>query len=126
MYEGINAAKIGKRFGEIGVAIQSYTEAHRYNVVRQWGGHGIGRDLHEQPSVPHIGPANQGVRIKPGMIFTIEPMINMGAADCHTLESDGWTVVTNDNSLSSQFEHTIVITKDGAEILSPWHLTMGQ
>jgi methionyl aminopeptidase len=86
-------------------------------VVREWGGHGIGKNLHEAPSVPHTGPAGEGPRLRPGMVFTIEPMINAGKADCRMLP-DGWTVVTKDGSLSAQFEHTIAITEKGPEILS--------
>lgn len=119
LYHGIAAAQVGNRLGDIGQAIQSHAEAHGYSVVREWGGHGIGRNLHEPPSVPHTGPAHTGLRLRPGMVFTIEPMINAGAADCHLL-ADGWTVVTNDDALSAQFEHTIAITRDGPIILSPW------
>lgn len=124
MDKGIAAAKIGRRLGEIGVAVQKHANAHGYSVVREWGGHGIGRELHEGPSIPHTGPKAQGVRMKPGMVFTIEPMINEGDPDCVMLEEDGWTVVTADGSLSAQFEHTIAITRNGPVILSPWHETM--
>lgn len=120
MWQGIEASQVGNRLGDIGQAIQDHAEAHGYSVVREWGGHGIGRDLHEAPSVPHTGPANYGMRLRPGMVFTVEPMINAGSADCHLL-ADGWTVVTNDGQLSAQFEHTLVVTKSGPEILSPWH-----
>ena len=125
MYKGIEAAKVGNRFGDIGVAIQKHAITNGYSVVREWGGHGIGRNLHEQPSVPHIGPREQGPRIKPGMVFTVEPMINVGDPDCHMLP-DGWTVVTDDNKLSAQFEHTIAITRKGPIILSPWHETLAK
>lgn len=120
LYQGIAAAQPGNRLGDIGMAIQAHAEQHGYSVVREWGGHGIGRNLHEPPSVPHTGPANRGLRLRPGMVFTIEPMINAGQPDCHLL-ADGWTVVTDDSSLSAQFEHTIAITRDGPVILSPWH-----
>ncbi|MCO5194041.1 MAG: type I methionyl aminopeptidase [Anaerolineae bacterium] len=120
MWQGIEASQIGNRLGDIGQAIQNHAEAHGYSVVKEWGGHGIGRDLHESPSVPHNGPAEYGMRLRPGMVFTVEPMINAGSADCH-LTADGWTVVTNDNQLSAQFEHTIAITTNGPEVLSPWH-----
>ena len=125
MYKGIEAAQVGKRLGAIGVAIEKHANAHGYSVVREWGGHGIGRNLHEPPSVPHTGPAAQGVRMRPGMVFTVEPMINIGQSACHMLD-DGWTVVTNDGTLSAQFEHTIAITSKGPEILSPWHITMNE
>ncbi len=124
MDKGIAAARVGRRLGEIGVAVQKHANTHGYSVVREWGGHGLGKELHEGPSVPHTGPKAQGTRIKPGMVFTIEPMINAGAADCLLMEDDGWTVVTADGSLSAQFEHTIAITREGPVILSPWHETM--
>lgn len=117
VYLGIEAAQPGTRLTDIGAAIQAHAEKHGYSVVREWGGHGVGRSLHEEPSVPHIGPAGRGPRLRPGMVFTIEPMINAGTAGCR-LMSDGWTVVTNDGALSAQFEHTIAITADGPEILS--------
>ncbi len=114
---GIAAAQPGHHFGDIGAAIQAYAEGQGFSVVREWGGHGIGRRLHEPPSVPHTGPAGAGPRLRPGMVFTIEPMINAGKPDWKLLK-DGWTVVTADGSLSAQFEHTIAITEHGPEILS--------
>lgn len=125
LYKGIAAAQVGQPIGAIGVAIEQHAHAHGYSVVKEWGGHGIGRQLHESPSVPHIGPLEQGPRLRAGMVFTVEPMINAGAAACHLLD-DGWTVVTDDGHLSAQFEHTIVVTRDGPRILSPWHITMQQ
>lgn len=117
MQRGIRAAQPGARLGDIGAAIQEHAESHNYSVVREWGGHGVGRTLHEEPSVPHVGRAGRGLRLRPGMVFTIEPMINMGDYAWRLL-SDGWTVVTADGSLSAQFEHTIAITEDGPLILS--------
>lgn len=117
LYVGIEAAQPGARLTDIGAAIQEHAESHGYSVVREWGGHGVGRSLHEEPSVPHVGPAGRGPRLRAGMVFTIEPMINAGAADTHMLD-DGWTVVTVDGSLSAQFEHTIAMTADGPMILS--------
>jgi methionyl aminopeptidase len=114
---GIAAAQPGHHFGDIGAAIQAYAEGQGYSVVREWGGHGIGRRLHEPPSVPHTGPAGTGARLRPGMVFTIEPMINAGKPEWHMLP-DGWTVVTDDGALSAQFEHTVAITPQGPEILS--------
>jgi len=114
---GIAAAQAGRYVSDIGAAIQLYAESQGYSVVREWGGHGLGRDLHEAPSVPHVGPGGQGPRLRPGMVFTIEPMINEGGPDW-TLLKDGWTVVTNDGKLSAQFEHTVAITEDGPLILS--------
>ncbi len=114
---GMAAAQPGRRLTDIGAAIQAHAEANGFNVVREWGGHGIGRNLHEDLSVPHVGPAGQGPVLRPGMVFTIEPMINAGRREWKLLD-DGWTVVTADGSLSAQFEHTIVITADGPQILS--------
>jgi methionyl aminopeptidase len=117
LYVGIGRARAGARLGAVGAAIQAHAEANGFNVVRVWGGHGIGRSLHEDPAVSHVGPADQGPVLKEGMVFTIEPMINAGTADWEMLD-DGWTVVTADGSLSAQFEHTIAITDRGPEILS--------
>lgn len=117
LYQGIEAAQPGARLTDIGAAIQDHAESHGYSVVREWGGHGVGRSLHEEPSVPHVGPAGRGPRLRPGMVFTIEPMVNAGVAACRLLP-DGWTVVTADGELSAQFEHTIAITADGPLILS--------
>ena len=117
LYLGIEAAQPDARLGDIGAAIQAHAEDRGYSVVREWGGHGVGHSLHEEPSVPHVGPAGRGPRLRPGMVFTIEPMINQGGAAWRMLD-DGWTVVTADGHLSAQFEHTIAITKDGPLILS--------
>jgi methionyl aminopeptidase len=114
---GIGAAQPGRRLTDIGAAIQAYAERHGFSVVRDWGGHGLGRSLHEEPSVQHVGPPGRGPRLQPGMVFTIEPMINAGGPSWRLLE-DGWTVVTNDGRLSAQFEHTIAITSSGPLILS--------
>jgi methionyl aminopeptidase len=117
LHKGIAAAQPGARLTDIGAAIQSFAEGHGYSVVREWGGHSIGRELHEGLSVPHVGPGGRGAKLRRGMIFTIEPMINAGAPDCQLLD-DGWTVVTADGQLSAQFEHTIAITDNGPQILS--------
>jgi methionyl aminopeptidase len=114
---GIAAARPGRHLSDIGAAIQAYAESQGFSVVREWGGHGIGRDLHEAPSVPHTGPANHGPKLRPGMVFTIEPMINAGRPEWKLLP-DGWTVVTADGKLSAQFEHTLVVTDGAPEILS--------
>jgi methionyl aminopeptidase len=124
LYVGIAQAQVGNRLGAIGQAIELFAHGRGYSVVREYGGHGLGRELHEPVSVPHHGPAEYGPRLKPGMVFTIEPMLNMGTADCE-LMPDGWTVKTKDRQLSAQFEHTIAITPHGPRILSPWHETMG-
>lgn len=120
LMRGIEQAKPGNTLGDIGHAIQSFAEKHRYGVVRDFCGHGLGRVFHDAPNVVHVGRPGTGVELKPGMFFTIEPMINAGRADVKLLD-DGWTAVTRDRSLSAQFEHSIGITETGCEIftLSP-------
>ena len=117
---GIEQAKPGARLGDIGAVIQRHAEAHRYGVVREFCGHGLGRLFHDAPEVVHAARAGTGPELRPGMFFTIEPMINLGKAPVRLLD-DGWTAVTRDRSLSAQFEHSIGITEDGCEIftLSP-------
>ncbi len=117
LYKGIESAKAGKRLGDIGFAIQSYCESFGYSVVREMVGHGIGRNLHEAPEVPNYGKKGSGLLLKEGMVLAIEPMINLGRRNI-VQESDGWTVRTIDNKLSAHFEHSIVIRKNGAEVLS--------
>ncbi len=120
LMRGIAQVKPGNTFGDIGHAIQSYVESERCSVVRDFCGHGIGRVFHDAPNVLHYGRPGEGPELRPGMFFTIEPMVNLGAPQTKTL-SDGWTAVTRDRSLSAQFEHTIGVTEDGHEIftLSP-------
>ena len=119
MWQGIRAAKATGWLGDIGAAIQTYAEANGYSVVREWTGHGVGQKLHEEPSVPHYGRPGTIMRLRPGFIFTIEPMINAGGHEAILDEHDGWTVRTADGSLSAQFEHTVVITEDdGPEIMT--------
>jgi methionyl aminopeptidase len=117
MMRGIEQAKPANRLGDIAHAIQSHAEKHRYGVVRDFCGHGIGRLFHDAPEVIHAGRPGTGPELRPGMFFTIEPMINIGRADTKVLD-DGWTAVTRDRSLSAQFEHTIGITEDGCEIFT--------
>ncbi len=117
MFRGIRAVKPGATLGDIGHAIQQYAEGHRFSVVREYCGHGIGRIYHEDPQVLHYGRPGEGMVLKPGMTFTIEPMINEGGRHTRLLP-DGWTVVTKDRKLSAQWEHTIVVTDTGAEILT--------
>jgi methionyl aminopeptidase len=114
---GIEQAKPGNHMGDIGFAIQTYAEKHRYGVVRDFCGHGIGRLFHDAPEVLHFGRPGTGPEIKPGMFFTIEPMVNIGRPDVKVLD-DGWTAVARDRSLSAQFEHTIGITETGCEIFT--------
>lgn len=117
---GVEMARPGVRLGDIGHAIQRHAEGHRYGVVRDFCGHGVGRLFHDSPEVVHVGTPGTGPELKPGMFFTIEPMINLGKPGVKMLD-DGWTAVTRDRSLSAQFEHSIGITEDGCEIftLSP-------
>ena len=117
LYEGIKAAAPGNRVGDIGAAVQRYVEERGYSVVRQFVGHGVGTDLHEDPSVPNFGTPGRGQRLLPGMTIAIEPMINMGGHEVKIL-SDGWTTVTSDGKLSAHFEHTVAITPDGPVILT--------
>ena len=118
LYLGIEQCYVGKTIGDIGHAIQTHAEGQGYGVVLGLGGHGIGRKMHEEePSVQHAGEPGTGIRLRPGMVFTIEPMINQGTPDWREL-NDGWTIVTKDGKLSAQFEHTIAITEDGPLILS--------
>jgi len=117
LYIGIEKAKVGNRLFDISYAIQRWVESHGFSVVRDFVGHGIGRELHEDPQVPNFGAPHQGPRLEKGMVFSLEPMVNEGAYEVRVL-SDGWTVVTADGKRSAHFEHTIAITEDGAEILS--------
>lgn len=121
MMLGISKAKPGAHLGDIGYAIQQYVEKHNYSVVRDYCGHGIGRIFHDEPSVLHYGKKGTGPILQEGMFFTVEPMVNVGSYDTILSNIDGWTVTTRDKSLSAQFEHTIGITNEGAEIftLSP-------
>ena len=114
---GLEQARPGNYLGDISHAIQSHAEAHRYGVVRDFCGHGVGRNFHDAPEVVHAGRPGSGPQLKPGMFFTVEPMINIGKAACKVLD-DGWTAVTRDRSLSAQFEHSIGITEDGCEIFT--------
>ncbi len=117
LYEGIKAAVAGGRLGDIGSTIQRYCEERGFSVVREFTGHGVGKQMHEDPSVPNFGTPGRGVRLLPGMTIAIEPMINMGGAGIRQLP-DGWTIKTRDGSLSAHFEHTIAITSNGPVILT--------
>lgn len=115
---GLEAVKPWGFLGDIGAAIQEYAESNGYSVVREFGGHGVGLDIHEEPFVSHLGKRGTGMVLVPGMVFTIEPMINAGSNEIFIDEDDGWTVFTDDDSLSAQWEHTILVTEDGLEIIS--------
>ena len=114
---GIAAVQVNGHLGDIGAVIQEYVEGLGFSVVRNFVGHGIGRNFHEDPQVPHYGKMGSGIRLKEGMVFTIEPMINEGTWEVRILR-DGWTAVTRDGKLSAQFEHTIYVTPSGAQILT--------
>ncbi|MGD6856326.1 type I methionyl aminopeptidase [Bacillus infantis] len=117
LYKGIEQAVPGKRIGDIGHAIQTYVEGEGFSVVRNFIGHGIGNVIHEKPDVPHFGLAGKGPRIKEGMVFTIEPMVNVGVYDTK-MDNNGWTARTADGKFSAQYEHTIAVTKEGTLILT--------
>jgi methionyl aminopeptidase len=117
MMRGIATIKPGATTGDIGAAIQSFVEAQHMSVVRDFCGHGVGRLFHDEPNIIHVGRAGEGIVLRPGMIFTVEPMINLGRPHVKVL-SDGWTAVTRDRSLSAQFEHAVGVTRDGVEIFT--------
>lgn len=117
MWHGIAQVRPGARLGDIGYAIQKHAEQNGYSVVRAFCGHGIGKNFHEDPQVPHYGRPGTGLILQAGMIFTIEPMINAGKKDCRQM-GDGWTIVTKDRSLSAQWEHTVLVTPTGYEVLT--------
>jgi methionyl aminopeptidase len=117
LYKGLEKAVAGNRLSDVSHAVQIEAEAHGYGVVRDYVGHGIGRHMHEDPQIPNYGPPGRGPRLKPGMTLAIEPMINEGTFEVRTLD-DGWTVVTTDGKRSAHFEHTVVVTENGPEILT--------
>ncbi|NBF02023.1 type I methionyl aminopeptidase [Pseudomonas sp. Fl5BN2] len=117
LWAAIKVVRPGARLGDIGHAIQSLAETKGYSVVREYCGHGIGRQMHEEPQVLHFGRPGTGLELREGMVFTIEPMLNQGSARVRGLK-DGWTVVTRDNGLSAQWEHTVAVTRDGFEVLT--------
>ena len=118
LYKSIKIVKPGIRFGDIGNVIQKHAEGNGYSVVREFCGHGIGRNFHEDPEVLHYGKKNTGKLLKEGMTFTIEPMINLGSHHINISKEDGWTVTTKDRKPSAQFEHTLVVTKTGCEVIT--------
>jgi methionyl aminopeptidase len=119
LYRGVEEIKPGRYLYEVGRAIEKYISKFGYSIVRDYGGHGIGRDFHEEPYVHHHYTREDALRLRPGMIFTVEPMVNMGKSfEVVTSREDGWTVTTQDGSLSAQFEHTVLVTEQGMEILT--------
>jgi len=117
MWKGIRTVRAGARLGDLGAAIERHAKRNGYSVVREYCGHGIGREMHEAPQVLHFGKAGTGLELREGMVFTIEPMLNRGGRQVRT-EADGWTVVTRDGSLSAQFEHTVAVTATGVAVLT--------
>jgi methionyl aminopeptidase len=120
MWRGIRLVKPGTRLGDIGHAIQSHAEASHFSVVREYCGHGIGREFHEEPQVLHYGERGTGLPLESGMTFTIEPMINAGGWQVGTIWPDGWTAPTRDGTRSAQFEHTVLVLPDGVDVLTAW------
>lgn len=117
MWQGIREVRPGARLGDIGAAIERHAKRHQYSVVREYCGHGIGQQMHEEPQVLHFGKPGTGLTLREGMVFTIEPMLNHGTDHVRT-EADGWTVVTRDGALSAQFEHTVAVTASGVHVLT--------
>ena len=118
LYEGLKMVKPGNRIGDISYAVQQYADSHNLGIVRELCGHGIGRDMHEEPEVPNYGIPNTGARLKPGMVICIEPMLTFGKRDIWLLD-DEWTVVTQDSKPAAHYEHTVLVTEDGYEVLTP-------
>jgi methionyl aminopeptidase len=117
LFKGLEQVRAGRRLGDVSFAVQHHVESHRFSVVRQFVGHGIGKALHEDPQVPNFGESGRGILLKPGMVLAIEPMVNAGGSEVEIM-ADGWTAVTKDRSLSAHFEHTIAITENGCRILT--------
>jgi methionyl aminopeptidase len=117
LFKGLEQVRTGKRLGDVSSAIQQHVEGHRFSVVRQFVGHGIGKALHEDPQIPNFGESGRGILLKPGMVLAIEPMVNAGGHEVE-IKADGWTAVTKDRSLSAHFEHTVAITENGCRILT--------
>ena len=117
LYEGLSVIKPGMKIGDIGYAIEQYALKHKLGVVKELVGHGVGKHLHESPDVPNYGKKNTGMTLRKGMVIAVEPMLNLGTADIYILDDD-WTIITADDKPSAHFEHTIVVTKDGYEILT--------
>ena len=117
LFKGLEQVRAGRRLGDISSAVQQHVEGHRFSVVRQFVGHGIGKALHEDPQIPNFGESGRGILLKPGMVLAIEPMVNAGGSEVE-IKADGWTAVTKDRSLSAHFEHTVAITENGCRILT--------
>ena len=120
LFDAVEQAQPGNRVGDISHAVQERVEASGFSVIRTLVGHGIGRDMHEDPQIPNYGPAGKGPKLKEGMVLAIEPMVNVGGPEVH-MASDGWSVYTDDGSQSAHFEFTVAVTENGPRILNPWH-----
>ncbi|RKH55387.1 type I methionyl aminopeptidase [Corallococcus aberystwythensis] len=120
---GVSVVRHGARLGDIGAAVMALAKAEGCSVVEEFGGHGIGRQMHGEPHVPHVARAGTGITLRSGMVITIEPMVNLGRPEIRMMP-DGWTIVTADGSLSAQFEHTVLVTRDGCEVLTPGELSL--
>ena len=120
LFDAVEQARPGNRVGDISHAVQERIEASGFSVIRTLVGHGIGRDMHEDPQIPNYGPAGKGPKLKEGMVLAIEPMVNVGGPEVH-MASDGWSVYTDDGSQSAHFEFTVAVTENGPRILNPWH-----
>ena len=120
LFDAVEQAQPGNRVGDISHAVQERVEASGFSVIRTLVGHGIGRDMHEDPQIPNYGPAGKGPKLKEGMVLAIEPMVNVGSPEVH-MASDGWSVYTDDGSQSAHFEFTVAVTENGPRILNPWH-----
>ncbi len=124
LFEGIEHCQVGNRLGDVSAAIQHRVEADGYSIIRSLVGHGVGRDMHEDPQIPNFGTPGTGPQLEEGMVLAIEPMVNVGGHDVR-LAPDNWAVYSEDGSLAAHFEHTVAITADGPRILTPWHLEDG-
>ena len=121
LFEAVEACRVGNRLGDVSFAVQSYVEANEFSVIRSLVGHGIGRDMHEDPQIPNFGKPGTGPELEEGMVFAVEPMVNAGSHPIR-MASDNWSVYSQDGSLAAHFEHTVGITAGGPRILTPWHL----
>jgi methionyl aminopeptidase len=125
LFEAVDACRVGNRLGDVSFAVQEYVEANEFSVIRSLVGHGIGRDMHEDPQIPNFGKPGTGPELEEGMVFAVEPMVNAGTHPIR-MASDNWSVYSQDGSLAAHFEHTVAITAEGPRILTPWHLEEAQ
>jgi methionyl aminopeptidase len=121
LFEAVDACRVGNRLGDVSFAVQNHVEANEFSVIRSLVGHGIGRDMHEDPQIPNFGKPGTGPELEEGMVFAVEPMVNAGTHPIR-MASDNWSVYSQDGSLAAHFEHTVAVTAEGPRILTPWHL----